>query len=286
MAEKAAQLDPQRDLESFITAKELEEHNQFDWAEREYRRNINPKNIASHEGILAQVYLAKMLHDYEKHGEAADVLQPLATAVENEGQIGQLYTEFQRYYRRRLDIPEAEPLSARLHYYRALQYRDLKDQKQERDELSLAIKFDPNDPDVLIAMYRMPEADEKWRSNVRERIRNLCRQVDQQIDERPNDPDGYNQWAWLVSNTEGDFQKAIRYSHRSLELIPRGSGEAAGASFLDTLGRCYFAAGDVENAVKYQRQAVAKVDYVQVMNRQLAQFEKALEEKQGAAKKN
>jgi hypothetical protein len=119
-------------------------------------------------------------------------------------------------------------------------------------------------------------------SDVRQRITNLSRQVEQEIDERPNEPDGYNQWAWLVSNTEGDFKKAIRYSHRSLELIPRGSGQAAGASFLDTLGRCYFAAGDIENAVKYQRQAVAKVDYMQVMNRQLAQFEKALAEKRGA----
>ena len=117
-AEKAAHLDLQRDLESFITAKELEEHNQFDWAQREDRRNINQKKIASHEGILARVYLARMLHDHEKHGEAADVLPPLAKAVENEGQIGQLYTEFQRYYRRRLEIPESDPLSGRLHYYR------------------------------------------------------------------------------------------------------------------------------------------------------------------------
>jgi tetratricopeptide (TPR) repeat protein len=282
LAKKAAELDSQRDLESFITAKELEEHNKFDWAEREYRRNINDKKF-DHEGILARVYLARMLHDYEKHGEAADVLSPLAKAVENEGQIGQLYTELQRYYRRRLDLPEAEPLSARTHYYRALQYRDVKDYEKERAELTEAIKFDSSDPDVLIAMYRVPGSDEKWMNDVRQRIANLSRQVDQQIDERPNDPDAYNQWAWLISNTEGDFHKAIRYSHKSIELIPRGSGEAAGASFLDTLGRCYFAAGDLENAVKYQRQAVAKVDYMQVMNRQLAQFEKALMEKNEAA---
>jgi tetratricopeptide (TPR) repeat protein len=282
LAAKAAELDSQRDLESFITAKELEEHNQFDWAQREYRRNIDPKTIASHEGILARVYLARMLHDYEKHGEAAEVLAPLAKAVENEGQIGQLYTELQRYYRRRLELPESDPLSGLEHYYRALQYRDAKDYEKEREELKQAIKFDPNNPDILIAMYRVPGSDDKWMSDVRQRITNLSRQVEQEIDERPNEPDGYNQWAWLVSNTEGDFKKAIRYSHRSLELIPRGSGQAAGASFLDTLGRCYFAAGDIENAVKYQRQAVAKVDYMQVMNRQLAQFEKALAEKRGA----
>jgi tetratricopeptide (TPR) repeat protein len=82
----------------------------------------------------------------------------------------------------------------------------------------------------------------------------------------------YNQWAWLVANTEGDYHKAIRYSRRSLELLPNT------ASFLDTLGRCYYAAGDIEKAVKAQRQAVRLIPHMQVMQRQLALFERALAE--------
>jgi tetratricopeptide (TPR) repeat protein len=148
--------------------------------------------------------------------------------------------------------------------------------------LELAIKFDPGDADVLIAMYRSPQADEEWRNNVRQRILDLCRQFQHEIDENPTGPSAYNQWAWLVSNTEGDFQKAIRYSQRSLELIPPGAGDGIRGSFLDTLGRCYFAAGDLENALKYQRAALKKVDYMQVMHRQLSQFEKAYAQKQGA----
>jgi tetratricopeptide (TPR) repeat protein len=148
--------------------------------------------------------------------------------------------------------------------------------------LELAIKFDQTDADVLIAMYRLPEADSDWLDMVRQRIRALADKFQRDIDANPNDPSAYNQWAWLISNTEGDYQKAIRYSHRSLELIPSGAGDSAGASFLDTLGRCYYAAGDLENAVKYQRQAIQKVDYMQVMHRQLALFEKVLAEKRGA----
>jgi tetratricopeptide (TPR) repeat protein len=87
----------------------------------------------------------------------------------------------------------------------------------------------------------------------------------------------------LVSNTEGDFQKAIRHSHRSIELNKHG--ESGAASFLDTLGRCYYAAGDYENAVKYEREAIAKVDYLQVMQRQLTLFEKALADKKAGANK-
>ncbi|MCI0334663.1 MAG: tetratricopeptide repeat protein [Planctomycetes bacterium] len=279
LAEKAAQIDPQNTLESFLTAKDLEEHSRFKWAVREYRRSINDQNVASHEGILARIYLGSLLHDYEQHQEAADVLEPLAKSVKNEGKVGQLYAELQRYYERRLNLPKAEAVLARFHYYRACQYHQEKHWSRERSELEDAIKLDPTDADVLIAMYRLPESDDAWREAVRKRIRDLCRQFQQEIDENPSDPNAYNQWAWLVSNTEGDYQKAIRYSHRSVELIPSSAGDSAGASFLDTLGRCYFAAGDLENALKYQRQAIEKVDYMQVMHRQLAQFEKAMAEK-------
>ena len=282
LAEKAAQIDPQGTLESFLTARDLEEHGQFNWAVREYHRAIDNQQIAAPEAILARIYLASLLHDYEQHQEAADVLDPLVKAVQNEGRIGQLYAELLRYYRGRLALPEADAVAARFHYYRACQFRDAEDRARERGELELAIKFDPTDADVLIAMYRHPEADAQWRESVRQRIRDLCRQFQQEIDENPTDPTAYNQWAWLVSNTDGDYQKAIRYSHRSLELIPTGAGDSAGASFLDTLGRCYYAAGDYNNAIKYQRQATAKVDYMQVMHRQLALFEKTLAEKQGA----
>jgi hypothetical protein len=69
-------------------------------------------------------------------------------------------------------------------------------------------------------------------------------------------------------------------------LIPPSAGESAGGSFLDTLGRCYFAAGDLENAIKHQREAIKRVDYMQVMHRQLRQFEKALAEKNVSGAKN
>ena len=45
LAQKAADLDPQAALESFVAAKDLEEHNQFDWAVREYRRTIDKEPV-------------------------------------------------------------------------------------------------------------------------------------------------------------------------------------------------------------------------------------------------
>ena len=82
-----------------------------------------------------------------------------------------------------------------------------------------------------------------------------------------------NQVAWLVSNTEGDFEKAVRQSRRSLELVPHS------AASLDTLGRCYYAADDLENAIRYQQRAVRMEPYQHQIRRQL-EFFQSIEQKQ------
>ncbi len=285
LATDAAELPTQGDLEGCVTAKDLEEHGQFEWAVREYRKAIEkqPADSFATESTIARIYLANSLHDYEREKEAADVVEPLVKAIQSKGTVAELYARIREVYGRYFQLLlEPDGIAARYHFYRACQYRSEKDLTRAKDEFDLAIKFDPTDADVLIAMYHFPEADDKWRESVRQLLRQLTQQFQQEIDGNPSDPTPYNQWAWLVSNTEGDLQKAIRYSHRSLEL--NANGDSGAASYLDTLGRCYFAAGDYENAVKYERQAIAKIDYMQVMQRQLALFEKTLAEKKAGSK--
>jgi tetratricopeptide (TPR) repeat protein len=82
-----------------------------------------------------------------------------------------------------------------------------------------------------------------------------------------------NQYAWLVGNTYGDFDEAVKLAHEAvkisqevLDLRPSQGG------FLDTLGRCYFAKDDLVNAVKYQSQAVKLNSGSGQIRRQLAFF--------------
>jgi tetratricopeptide (TPR) repeat protein len=283
LAAKAAALpaQPTMPLEGFLAAKDLEERRQFDWAVREYRRATEKQSADSIENILSRIHLASLLHDYAHEKEAAEALEPLVKAVNADGRMGLIYAKSREYYADRIELPTPEAVAARYRFYRAGQFQHEKDWKRARQELDLAIRFDPTDADVLIAMYRLPEVDPEWRASVVEQIKKLAQKLQQEIEESPSDASPYNQWAWLISNTEGDYQQAIRYSHRSLELNTHG--ESGAASFLDTLGRCYYAAGDYEKAVKYERQAIAKVDHMQVMHRQLALFEKALAEKKAAA---
>jgi tetratricopeptide (TPR) repeat protein len=45
------------------------------------------------------------------------------------------------------------------------------------------------------------------------------------------------------------------------------------------LGRCYYAVGDYENAIKYQRRAVELEPFAMSMKRQLQLFETELQQK-------
>lgn len=273
LAEKAAGLDAQESLESVEIARELAVREQYEWSVREYRAVIDGRPINSHEAILARVLLAIMLHDHEEYQQAVDTLEPLVKTIQKDPNVGKLYDQIQRFYERRDgDFPTREQMITRYHFYSACRYEQQQDWEQQREHLEQAIRHDRTDADVLIAMYRFHGADDAWREATRKRIVELSRLFQEEIDENPNEPNAYNQWAWLVSNTEGDFRKAIRYSHRSLELMP------GTPSFLDTLGRCYYAAGDHANAVKYQREAVRLLPHLQVIHRQLALFEQALAE--------
>ncbi len=101
-------------------------------------------------------------------------------------------------------------------------------------------------------------------------IRAATEEFRNQIQQSPDNATPYNQLAWLVGNTEGDYQEALRCSQKSIELRPNVAG------YLDTLGRCYFSVGDFSNAVKYQLQAIELDPHSGQMNRQLVVFREAL----------
>ena len=88
-----------------------------------------------------------------------------------------------------------------------------------------------------------------------------------------------NQFAWLVGNTLGEknlqlAEEAIRNSHRSLEIKPDAAG------YLDTLGRCYYAKGDLEKAVRFQQEAAQLDPHSGLIREQLELFEAAQKQNQ------
>jgi hypothetical protein len=57
------------------------------------------------------------------------------------------------------------------------------------------------------------------------------------------------------------------------------------AAYLDTLGRCYFAKADFDNAIKYQMLALQEEPHSGQMKRQLAQFAKERDAKKATGEK-
>ncbi len=150
--------------------------------------------------------------------------------------------------------------------------------------LQRAFRMNPANIDILIAMYRL-KSDDKWNDEVADTLSKTVRRADLEVRSAEmqvrqagrfragNELLGQelNQYAWLVSNTEGDLKKALDYSLKSLELDPD-------AAKMDTCARCYFAIKDYENAVRMQRRALRQTPHSPPMLRQLTEFESKLAE--------
>lgn len=245
----------------------LAELGRVDWAEREYRRALDDLPVVSLESLQARRDWATWLHDREQHKQAADVLGEFFDALAEDAPA-------RRQFIKKMEGRQyLGPISARREYYLACYHQSRKDYDRQRQSLEKAWASYQDDPDVLIAMHRSTGADEEFKEATRERIQEMSQKHLTLIEQYPDEPTFLNQWAWLVSNTEGDYAKAVEHSLRSLELSPEEP------SYLDTLARCYYAAGDLENAVTTQRRAVELAPQYGVMRRQLAQFERELAEK-------
>jgi Flp pilus assembly protein TadD len=280
-AEKAFEREADDVVNHLEAAFWLQDRGLFDWAEKEYRHVISLEVIGSPYDLYARLLLSEMLHDLERELPAAETLAPAVEAMDKDPAISRILPRFNR---------EPGSLRSRLHYFYAKHEEQQSNREKQRDQLKQAIASDTNDADVLIAMFRLPEADDAWKNETRQsiqkaanhfrsEIKRVAAEYEQAASEKDRDDlkrelaHAHNQFAWLVSNTEGDFDEALECSLKSLELRPQTSG------YLDTLGRCHFAKGDLENAIATQTRAVELEPHSLQIRRQLELFQKAASEK-------
>ena len=281
-ADKALAIRPEYLTEHLIVAYQLSQRGLFDWSEKEYRMICEKAQPGSVIDFRARFFFSELLHDHGREKEAADALQPLADLMDKDEQAkGQAVSAGR----------DPEAIYARMRFFRALHAAEESQTDKARAEFLKALEYDDTDADVLISLYRLKNNPEQA-ADIKEKIERATEKYRAEIAEFTESLEGANipqekaiyasqvatscnQFAWLVSNTFGDFDEALRASHRSLELKPDTAG------YLDTLGRCYYAKGDLVNAVKYQRQAVKLDPHSLAIQRQLQLFEKELAEKGG-----
>jgi tetratricopeptide (TPR) repeat protein len=255
-AADAKKLDEFNTIRHLQTAFNLRERGMLKWAEQEFRYVLQHAPQGNRETMLARILLSELLHDQQRDLEAAEILE---AAVE---QMSSGNADVRGLVR------DLDSLSARMHYFYAEHFRD--DPEKRLAHLEQAVAADATDADVLIALYRQENATAQQRQRTAQLIKAAADQFRERMRAAPDDPSPHNQFAWLVSNTEGDLEEALKASLRSLDLKPRT------AAYLDTLGRCYYALGDLRNALKHQRLAVALEPHSRQMQQQLKLFEQAL----------
>jgi len=277
-ADEALKIDPDRFQRHVVLARYLRSRQLFDWSEKEFRYVIGAAKQQKEYELEAREYLSQMLFDMQRENEAADVLSGSVAIVNQDP------TAF------RAIVSEAE-LQSTVDYYRAMHYGRAGDFGKQKELLKKAIANNPANIDIVIAMYRVPKPEPAWRDETtkiltktvtatRVQLRELRQGLSETRDAGEREQleaqlaKKNNELAWLVSNTEGDFQEALACSQESLRLMP---GTWA---YQDTLGRCYFAVGDIKNAVEQQSAAVKGAPYLQQMRRQLQMFQEALAKSQ------
>ena len=177
---------------------------------------------------------------------------------------------------------------ANYHFYSGLAALERGDKFEASTQLRRALEIDgvaPN-PDVVIALQKLgsDEPFGEYFQQAFDRMSNAFRvrvlEAEEQLsrsNERGLRADSVsqvaqecNQLAWLLSKCQISTTEALSLSLRSLELEPDK------AIYLDTLARCYFATGQIEDAIRTQKQAIRSAPHERQMLSQLAEFEAAL----------
>jgi hypothetical protein len=232
-----------------------------DWAAREYTALLDDQRAPPAQFTLAAIMFSEFLHDQEREDEAAACLRKLmegrvAAAIARGG--NQIIQQIGR---------DPQSIRSRMHYFEACAAATRGDLVAQRKALEDSLRASAKDVDSLIALYGLKDNTPEQRADAVARIRKALEQIEGEIQSVPEDANSYNEYAWLVANTEGDVQKATRYSKQSLVKSFDSS------SYLDTLAHCHAAAGNMAAAVRTQSLALRQEPHNRTIRKNLERFQ-------------
>jgi tetratricopeptide (TPR) repeat protein len=261
LADQAIKLQPGKTENAIryhmIIANELQERDLLLWAEREFRHVIKTAEKKNLLAVMARSELSYMLHDLERHKEAADMLGELVKLMGTDRNVRKTVASI---YTR----PEA--LKARMNFYYSKQHALDGDRTKQRAALDEALKNDATDGDVLIDLYKLSKQDPEQHKKTMQQIKAAVAIMRVKMRADPESATWLNQFAWLVANTEGDKEEALKFSLKSVKMRPDSGG------LLDTLAHCYFALEQFDKAVATQQRAVQLEPSSRTIRKKLKEF--------------
>ena len=231
-----------------------------DWAVRAYTAVLDDPQSLPYEYCYTAILAGEYLHELGREEEAAACLGRLfgPNPPRRDFNVEQQLAQIGRDHR---------ATHARADFFASCAAATRGDAAERRRLLETALRSLGKDVDSLIALYHLPDNTPDQRSDAVRRINEALRQIENEIQSVPDDANGYNEYAWLVANTEGDADKATRYSQQSLVKSFDNS------SYLDTLAHCRAAAGDLAGAVRWQSLARRHEPHNHTIEKNLERFE-------------
>ena len=239
-----------------------------DWANREYAALVENPQTPAAQFALAAIMFAEFLHDQEREDEAAACLRRLLEGRKGKGDgknNGKGDAEGDPILQQVGRDPRS--IRSRMHYFESCAAGLRGDAAARRKAIEESLRAYAKDVDALIGLYTLPDNTSVQKADAVARIRRALEQIENEIQAVPDDTNGYNEYAWLVANTEGDLQKATRYSKLSLVKSFDSS------SYLDTLAHCQAAAGNKAAAVRTQSLAMRQEPHNRTIRKNLDRFQ-------------
>lgn len=230
-----------------------------DWSVEEYESITDDPESPTGDFSLASILASEFLHDQGRHAEAAGMLRRVLEGRGGDDGMEQILMRIER---------DPRAVRSRMLYFSACDAAARGDQAGQRRLIEGSLTSYAKDVDSLIASYRLADSAEA-RAVAKARVERCFEQIDEEIQAVPDDPNGSNEYAWLVANTEGDIRRATRSAKRALEQSFDSS------SYLDTLAHCRFAAGDLVGAYRTQLLAARHEPHNLTIRRNLDRFRKA-----------
>ena len=259
-----------------LVAEELSQRGLFDWARNEYQHIVENIALTSIAGVRTRGRLADMLGELQLHDEVIATLQPIMDRINKDEVLRN---------RMRMNLVNLSYYQSQLDFHKGLKAEKEGDIATAKRSMRSAYNEFRSNIDILIAMYRLDtDGDRDWTQSIKRDLAGHVRSIEsemhtletrfRELGGRPDDvqllSQSLNEYAWLVSNTEGDFKRALKASLRSLELTPDDGAKT------DTLARCYIALGEYEKARDAQSRAVELMPHSPPMLRQLEEIDELI----------
>ncbi len=259
---------------------------QYDWAENEFRESLKSEGLLDEQEMQLLVNLIDLLADGAEFDKAAELMKPMVERLESDSAFAkELDADFGLFQNETSadgdDSTFTDRFRANYYFYRAKTLVKNGDLNSAKADFREALRLHPANIDIAIMMWKNRD-DEAWNREADKAVDDAVKHFAAILPKleravrmygpndfathRKNYANALNTYAWLLVCTDREPENALSLSQQACQLQPDYP------AYLDTLARCCFKVGRVEEAVRIQKRAIALEPYTREIARALEEY--------------